>query len=265
MSYINFREWLELQESYNSPRKGMKSRWSVSYKKSINCSNPKGFSQKNYCKRKARGGHYTEQATLGTELVDASQIESLYAKTKISVNLVRDFDRTRPVKNPSNPVHVQLLRNVSTIANLSGGSAYGVYMSSENKKWIGPDMVNKIKLIYPNDPTLGEKLQKLPKHTLMKYIPDLDEKKIIPSDVIHVDVAKHVKDYGDTPAAIIEIASSIVHEATHVVEKEETGDTKDGPGTAVQNAEAEFKAWVKQNWNALSAKYGFTGEYPFVK
>jgi len=45
-------------ESYNKPRKGMKRRWSTKYKKSINCSNPKGFSQKQFCKRKRRGGHY---------------------------------------------------------------------------------------------------------------------------------------------------------------------------------------------------------------
>lgn len=45
---------------YNKPRKNMKSRWSIKYKKSINCSNPKGFSQKNYCKRKKRGGRYLE-------------------------------------------------------------------------------------------------------------------------------------------------------------------------------------------------------------
>jgi hypothetical protein len=44
----------------NNPRKNMKSRWSIKYKKSINCSRPKGFSQKNYCKRKARGGSYME-------------------------------------------------------------------------------------------------------------------------------------------------------------------------------------------------------------
>jgi len=47
-----------VNESYNKPRKGMKSRWSVKYKKTINCTNPKGFSQKNYCKRKKRGGGY---------------------------------------------------------------------------------------------------------------------------------------------------------------------------------------------------------------
>lgn len=47
-----------LNETYNAPRKGMKSRWSTKYKKSINCSNPKGFSQKQYCKRKRKGGTY---------------------------------------------------------------------------------------------------------------------------------------------------------------------------------------------------------------
>jgi hypothetical protein len=33
-------------------------KWSQKYKKSINCSNPKGFSQKQYCKRQKRGGSY---------------------------------------------------------------------------------------------------------------------------------------------------------------------------------------------------------------
>jgi len=44
---------------YNAPRAGKKKkRWSVKYKKGINCNNPKGFSQKQYCKRKKRGGEY---------------------------------------------------------------------------------------------------------------------------------------------------------------------------------------------------------------
>ena len=43
---------------YNAPRKGMKSRWSVKRKRAIDCNNPKGFSEKNYCKRKRRGGKY---------------------------------------------------------------------------------------------------------------------------------------------------------------------------------------------------------------
>ena len=49
----------EAKKGYNAPRTGkMKKRWSTKYKGSLNCSNPKGFSQKNYCKRKRRGGKY---------------------------------------------------------------------------------------------------------------------------------------------------------------------------------------------------------------
>ena len=48
-----------ISEIYNAPRTGKKTkRWSVKYKKSIDCSHPKGFSQKNYCKRQSSGGKY---------------------------------------------------------------------------------------------------------------------------------------------------------------------------------------------------------------
>jgi len=53
---LKFNEFL--LEGYNKPRAGGKKRWSVKYKKSINCSNPKGFSQIQFCKRKRRGGKY---------------------------------------------------------------------------------------------------------------------------------------------------------------------------------------------------------------
>ena len=53
---LSFEDFLT--ESYNKPRKGQKRRWSVKYKKSIDCSNPKGFSQIQFCKRKKRGGSY---------------------------------------------------------------------------------------------------------------------------------------------------------------------------------------------------------------
>lgn len=42
----------------NEPRNGMKTRWSLGRKRRINCSNPRGFSEKQYCRRKARGGKY---------------------------------------------------------------------------------------------------------------------------------------------------------------------------------------------------------------
>jgi len=47
----------KISKKYNKPRSGKK-RWSVKYKKDIDCNNPKGFSQKQYCKRKKRGGDY---------------------------------------------------------------------------------------------------------------------------------------------------------------------------------------------------------------
>jgi hypothetical protein len=48
-------------EIYNAPRTGKKKkRWSVKYKKSIDCNSPNGFSQKNYCKRQKSGGKYKD-------------------------------------------------------------------------------------------------------------------------------------------------------------------------------------------------------------
>jgi hypothetical protein len=52
-------QFKEAKKEYNAPRTGkMKKRWSVKHKKSIDCSNVKGFSAKQYCKRKRRGGAY---------------------------------------------------------------------------------------------------------------------------------------------------------------------------------------------------------------
>ena len=50
-------EFIKLSK-YNAPRKNMKSRWSVKRKRAIDCNNPKGFSAKQYCKRKRSGGKY---------------------------------------------------------------------------------------------------------------------------------------------------------------------------------------------------------------
>ena len=36
----------------------MRKRWTLKRKRKINCNNPKGFSQKQYCLRRKRGGKY---------------------------------------------------------------------------------------------------------------------------------------------------------------------------------------------------------------
>jgi hypothetical protein len=59
---------------------------------------------------------------------------------------------------------------VSTIANLATGAAYGIFMSGETSKAIGTNIDKELKLIYPNDPMLGRKVQKLPKSTILKTL-----------------------------------------------------------------------------------------------
>jgi len=52
-------QFKEAKKGYNAPRTGKKKkRWSTKYKRSIDCNNVKGFSQKQYCLRKKRGGNY---------------------------------------------------------------------------------------------------------------------------------------------------------------------------------------------------------------
>jgi hypothetical protein len=78
MKYIST---FELFEGYNKPRAGGKRRWSVKYKKKIDCSNPKGFSQKQYCKRKRRGGGYKTE----------SLNESNYYRERELMNVLQDM------------------------------------------------------------------------------------------------------------------------------------------------------------------------------
>lgn len=192
-----------------------------------------------------------EQATLGTEMVDETKIDSIYNRAKISVQIVQMYDQTRSADPKSPPDKRKLLLNINTIAPLASG-VYGMYMSSENKKVIGPEIVNKMRLIFPKDAMLAQKLQTLPISVIKKYMPDVDEKRIQPSDTIHVNVQRIIKEFGDSPKGIIEIASTIVHEATHELEREFYGKTDErGP----EKAERDFLSWVKQNWNILSRKF----------
>ena len=202
-----------------------------------------------------------EQSTVGTELVDASQVLTKYAKIKDSIELVRMYDQNL------DPEH-KLLYDISTIADLHSGKAFGMFINTENSNVIGKDVMDQIRKIYPNDPLIDKKVQKLSKKQILDHLPDeakktIDPKKIIPSSIIRISVDDHIKKYGDSPAAIIELASTIAHEATHVIEYRDKGKTFDGPGTMVQQAESSFKAWVKQNWKMLSQRFGFSGPYPF--
>lgn len=81
----NILNWELFTEAYNKPRAGGKRRWSIKYKKKINCNNPKGFSQIQYCKRKRRGGKYKNES------VDNDLIESTLNDIFLEVSDVGDW------------------------------------------------------------------------------------------------------------------------------------------------------------------------------
>lgn len=188
-------------------------------------------------------GHFRswlfENSTIGTENVD-SKIDHLYDKAKYAIKLVQLYSRSTGQK---------LLNNISTVAPLHSG-VYGLYNSAENKKVIGPAAANKIRFKF-NQPTIQQNIQRLPNSVIKQYFPDIDERQIMPSDVIHVNVQRIVREMGDTKDAVLEIASTIVHEATHELEFQTKGKTDEvGP----KKAEEIFKNWVRTNWNSVVTK-----------
>lgn len=184
---------------------------------------------------------WMEQNTLGTDLVDETQINRVYDKAKYAVKLVQLYSKMTGQK---------LLNNISTIAPLSSG-VYGLYNSKENKKVIGSSAANKIKFKFGQNVLAGNDINQIPNVVVKKYIPDIDVNQLKPSVVIHVNVKKIVSELGDTKQAILEIASTIIHESTHDLEFQATGKTNEiGP----KAAENKFKQWVDRNWNLIVSR-----------
>lgn len=179
--------------------------------------------------------------TVGTEEVDSRQIDAIYDKARIAVQLVQLYDQMTGQK---------FLTNISTIANLPSG-AYGLYSSAENRKVIGVQAMNKIRFKFGQDMLLTQKLNQLPNAVIKQYIPDINNKDLQPSDVIHVNVAKIIQQFGDTKEAIFEVASTIIHECQHELELQTTGKTSEiGPVAA----EGKFMAWVKTNMKTIQSR-----------
>lgn len=180
------------------------------------------------------------ESTVGTEEVE-SGIDHLYNKAKYAIKLVQLYDKM---------TNQRLLNNISTVAPLNSG-VYGLYTSAENRKVIGPSVANKVKFKFGQNIIAQNGLNKVPNVVIKQYVPDIDERQIVPSDVIHVNVQKIVRELGDTKEAVVEIASTIVHEATHELEFQKTGKTSEvGP----KAAEKAFHDWVNRNWNTIASK-----------
>ena len=179
---------------------------------------------------------------MGTELVDETQIDSIYDKAKISVKLVQLYARENRLK---------LLNNISTIANLSSG-VYGLYNSGDNKKVINQNATQKIRLKFGDDIFKSNKINNIPKAVIKKYIPDIQDTDIQQSDIIYVNVNRIIRELGDSPQSILQIASTIVHEATHEIEREEKGFTNE---TGPVMEEKKFLNWFKLNKVRLVQKF----------
>lgn len=167
--------------------------------------------------------------------LDFKEIENIYDKSHIAVELVRWY---KP----------KILDNIATIANLSSG-AYGIYNSGENKKILPPDKTQK--LIYFGKIDQNQ-LNNLPAMTIRQYYPEIRPDEIKSSDTIHVNVNRIIREKPTEFQRIFEIASTIVHEATHEIERETKGSTSE---TSAIAAETDFANWVKQNIQKIMTKY----------
>ncbi len=169
------------------------------------------------------------------EVTDARQLDQLYSKAHIATEIVRMY-------NP------KILDNIAVIANLASG-AYGVYNSGENQKIIPPDIQNN--LIYYGRVNKRQ-LDNIPKQTLQQYYPNIPANAIRESDTIRVNVRRIMQEKGSDFDAIMEIAATIIHEATHEIERETTGATSEAGPLA---AERKFLQWAMQNKNLLMSKF----------
>lgn len=171
--------------------------------------------------------------------IDESGIDSLYNKAHIAVELAREYVQRSGNKD--------LLKNIAIIANLSSG-AYGVYNSAENKKAL-PKSLEQSLIYYGR--INKQNLHSIPKKTIKQYYPQVPDDQIKSSDTIHVNIRRILNELPDDTQRIIEISSTILHEAQHEWERDNLGWTDErGP----VKLESEFKNWIynKDGKNVLN-------------
>jgi hypothetical protein len=193
---------------------------------------------------------------LGSERVE-DKISPFFNKSKLSIDLVRQYDALLPQGE-------KLLWDISVVAPLTKG-VFGMFTSGENINILGPDVDRKLQLKFGKNTYKKYKtqLERLPYYLLNKQIknfPEIRIDEIKPSSVIHVNVGKNIAQHAGKPGSealtVLEIASTIVHEATHAK------DVKMGREPTESNAltaEANFRAWFMKNSKRLAANPMFRG------
>jgi hypothetical protein len=208
--------------------------------------------------------------TLESELVDFNPIKSLFGKSDKAVELVRAYDAAEGEhkwlkdhlkwEGPRNDFGYLL--NVATVAPLSG-TVYGLFNSRENQRILDPDIKRPGIKFKQKSPLTGEELNQqnfmkdLAFNVIRQKYPDVDPNKIHDSAVIHVNVPKIIQDLKlkgysgqELDRAIVkEIASTIVHESTHQLERTWLGNTNEA---TPRKAEERFMNWLERNPNLLA-------------
>lgn len=189
-----------------------------------------------------------DMSVIGTEKV-IDKISNNYDKAKLAIDLVRKYDDTLPPQS-------KLLLDISTVAPLSK-NVYGLYNSTENTNILGPEVEQKMALRFGKQvwDKYKQKLEHLPLAVLkkeLKIYPEIDLNKIKTSSVINVNINRNRQAWTGKPnadaLAVLEIASTIVHEATHAM------DVKNGVNPTEDRAvaaEKKFKEWVYANIKTL--------------
>jgi len=172
---------------------------------------------------------------MNQKLPDFHEVESIYGKAHVAVQIVEMYDP-------------DLLKNIATIANLSSG-AYGLYNSGEVEKQLPPELEKKMIFSGKVD---KNNISKIPNVVLKKYFQEFDESKIKESDTIRVNVKRILSQVKSQMEAIIQIASTIVHEATHAREMQTKGYTNEsGP----EAAEQDFQKWISGNIKQITRRF----------
>jgi hypothetical protein len=156
--------------------------------------------------------------------VDEGEIDAQYRFAHIAVRMVLWYDES-------------LLEPVKKIGNLPSG-AYGVYRTEENEKILPQDIKESIKLMTGNPNATDQTIAMIPTVVLRQFMPNMN---IIREDTIRVNVPRTVSELSDDWHIVRELASTIVHESTHVKEWEETGATDESGPTSAEQA---FQMWA---------------------
>ncbi|MFW5890772.1 MAG: hypothetical protein ACOCUI_00980 [bacterium] len=160
--------------------------------------------------------------------VEGGRIAAKYPLSHVAVQLVREYDEGA-------------LYLIGTIEDLPGGP-YGYYSTGDNVHIMPDEIAQKIRLVFNTD-----NIDLIPKVSLLKAVPELNEQTLQIGDTIHVNINRILQE-SQHPNPIIfhynvikEIAKTIYHEATHVKDTEETGQTSE---SSAEQAETPFGQYI---------------------